>query len=568
MSTDEFAPDLSKLDKDYQILTELHCDSDSHTYLARHLRLNRDVVITVVRAPDGDAGNALTHFAADARLLTAMRHPNVVPVIEGVWLDEKTFAIVRARVRGSTLDQLITAVGPVPIARVATTIQQVQAALAWARNGGVVHRRVAPEFLVFQQGNGRVLLSLGVASLPTGAMPDECDDAQTIGQLASDMLSGQLGGYNESSSGIVIPPQIVPAVAKALERVRQCDRDNASRAVDELLAALGAAAGHPSAPMEPVVNDTVSEHALVPDGSVAKPQVSSPKPVVTVRTPPARRPVPRFGARDDAVVVVRSSFGFNARLGTAVAVATIVAVLGLFVFRRADDRNVAASVATNDTTHQAAGDVALSPRPDTVATVPTYNPLPIIRPAAPPIQTPVETPQPPAISPANPPANASSRAPIIPVDTPKREPPRATPPSAVVTPPPSVAPTSSRDSATAAASTTDVCASPEDADQHKCLMAAIDRNDRELNGVYAKLIQALRRQANAATGDPDPDSVDQLRGAQRKWVDERDVACRDVGDGPLYARSRSSCFAQYSANRARELQRMLDAVPPTLERGP
>ena len=56
------------------------------------------MTITVVGAGDNDA--ALPHLASDARLLTAMRHPNIIPVIEGIWLDARTFAVVRARVRG------------------------------------------------------------------------------------------------------------------------------------------------------------------------------------------------------------------------------------------------------------------------------------------------------------------------------------------------------------------------------------------------------------------------------------------------------------------------------------
>src|SRR4051812_6018247 len=102
MPTDDLNADLSKLEKDYQLLTELHGDGDSRTYLARHLQLNRDVTITLLRAPTGDDGNALAQFAADTRLLMTDRHQSMVPVIEGLWLDDKTFAIVRARVRGSS----------------------------------------------------------------------------------------------------------------------------------------------------------------------------------------------------------------------------------------------------------------------------------------------------------------------------------------------------------------------------------------------------------------------------------------------------------------------------------
>ena len=125
----------------------------------------------------------------------------------------------------------------------------------------------------------------------------------------------------------------------------------------------------------------------------------------------------------------------------------------------------------------------------------------------------------------------------------------------------SVERTATRDTA-ATVVAPEACASPESEDQHKCLMAAIDRNDRELNSVFGRLVAALRRQASAASSDPDPDTVEELRAAQRKWLEERDAACRAVGERPLYARERSSCFAQQSSDRARELKKMLDAVPP------
>src|SRR3954451_12688979 len=166
MATDEFTPELSRLEKDYQLLTELHGDGESRTYLARHLKLNRDVTITVVRSPVAEDGNALAHFASDARLLMTTRHPNVVPVIAGLWLDDSTFAIVRARVRGSTADELIRASGPIPVVRVAATVRKASEAIAWARSAGVVHRNVSTREVVFQQGSGRILLSFVPGPVP------------------------------------------------------------------------------------------------------------------------------------------------------------------------------------------------------------------------------------------------------------------------------------------------------------------------------------------------------------------------------------------------------------------
>src|SRR5579862_62734 len=115
--TDDFTPDLSGLAADFRILTELRHSTRSRTYLARHVALNRDVTIRVVAAPgDGDS-NSLTHFASDARTLSTIRHPAVVPVVEGRWLADGTFAIVRARARGATLDAAIQATERFPLAR-------------------------------------------------------------------------------------------------------------------------------------------------------------------------------------------------------------------------------------------------------------------------------------------------------------------------------------------------------------------------------------------------------------------------------------------------------------------
>ena len=56
-----------------------------------------------------------------------------MPVLEGTWLDDDTFAVVRARVRGSTLDQTASAVGKMPPARIAAALDELTTAPIWAR---------------------------------------------------------------------------------------------------------------------------------------------------------------------------------------------------------------------------------------------------------------------------------------------------------------------------------------------------------------------------------------------------------------------------------------------------
>jgi uncharacterized protein YecT (DUF1311 family) len=501
MPNDEFAPNLNKLDRNYQILTELHRDGVSRTYLARHLGVNRDVTITVVGAGDTNDA-ALPHLASDARLLTAMRHPNIVPVIEGIWLDARTFAVVRARIRGSRVDQLIGKNGALPVGQVATTIQTVHDALSWARNNGIVHRRVTPSSVMFQQGNQRVMLTLELAPFIRGAIPDECDDVRTIGVLASDMMLGRITRAGEPVLAVSIPPHIVGAVTRSIVAVRRCHAGNAKQVVGSLLTELhSAAAGEPAA-VEPIAAE-LEPSAVETVGAEVEPHEVEPLPVEPVGAEPvaiaAMAEQTQSGAEldhhyDHAVTVVESPFGFNARLGTAVAAAAIIGVLTVLSFRhRSPATNLSASVTPSDSHAQAAGDV--SPGASKAAT--------------------------PRGTAALPPATASALG------------------------------LNSR-----------ACRSPTAADQRTCLMAAIERNDVDMNAVYTKLIRALRRQSTAAAATPDPEPVTKLRRSQRKWSDDRDVVCRKVGTGPLYASERASCFAQWSADRARELQRMLDAVPP------
>jgi uncharacterized protein YecT (DUF1311 family) len=120
-----------------------------------------------------------------------------------------------------------------------------------------------------------------------------------------------------------------------------------------------------------------------------------------------------------------------------------------------------------------------------------------------------------------------------------------------------ITPPASRDSL----ASRDVCDSAEADDQRTCLTNAMERNDAWLTVVYQRLVAAIRRQADVQEGDPDPAAVIDLRAAQQRWTDARLAACRDVGEGALYARVRGQCFADQSAKRTRELEEMLAAIP-------
>jgi uncharacterized protein YecT (DUF1311 family)/serine/threonine protein kinase len=522
---------------DYQILTALRSAPDSTTYLARHLKLNRDVTITVTKVQAGDDA-AVERFAADAKMLSVMRHRSVIPVIEGRRLADGSFAIVRARVRGQTLEQLVANVGAMPVSRVASTLEQVHSAVEWARQNRIANRHVSADAIVFQQGSGRVLLELE-PSAKAGAA-DACDDARTIGRLAYEMLSGYREGNPDAKPLAEARPDLSPRIVKEAESLMQCDSNRGARDAISLIALLSGK----------------SE-------SVAAPAAPRP-PRSTVAIPP--------GPLDSTVVVVKSPFSRTARLATAVAVVAIIGTLGIVLLTRDRDDNTRRATAGDvaRTKTDAGGEVipTATPRRDGFHSVPTasaavtsppqVSPPAVVAPtkpapvAAKPTQTATPTqsrPKPPVTRRSEPPRGMARSKLPDPV-----APPRDTTTLPAVNRPDSVAPPVVTTTPSA-----DGCDSPDD--QQRCLMAAIERNDRELNSAYQRLIAALRRQAGVGSMDADPASVDALSEAQRHWITTRDSACRNVGSGPLWAKVRADCFAGQSARRTEELNRRLRSMP-------
>ncbi|HSQ28764.1 MAG TPA: lysozyme inhibitor LprI family protein [Gemmatimonadaceae bacterium] len=555
MSTDrpEFTPDLSKLDNRYQILTELNRAGDTRAYLARHLELNRDVTIQVVRLPEGADEASAEQLASDAHILASSRHPHIVPVLEELPLGDGTHAVVRPRVRGTTLEQLISTVGTIPNLRVADTLEQVSGALDWARLQGVVHRHVSPSGVVFQQGSGKVLLAFEPAPTLGTTLPSACDDARTLGELAWRMLAGQRAAAARLSSLATVRPELSRTVIKEVDALIQCDRTGEAVGIAPLISALDPGR---------VVALTPAARAAeaAPSGTV----VAATAPAVVAAAPAVSRSyaTPVGSSDRDAVIVVHTGLSFGTRLAMAVGIAAVIVAVALLLLnhRRGPAGRTAAGVTTPDTGSMATGDVSLR-RPDGPAT--NYDTTAIRRVA------------PGAVVPTTAMPGTTTVIPgrtgmIAPPGTRRSEPPVPYPP---------FLPRNSADSARRAdsvradsarptrdtarsQSTGDVCDSPASADQRACLASAIRDNDVALNETYRRVVVALRRQANVSDDAPDPPAVEQLRRTEQSWLDWRDSACRGVGGAPLYARARAQCFAQESARRARVLQQKLDSLPP------
>jgi hypothetical protein len=191
MSDRQPSPDLQALERTYEIVGELRGASDTHRFVARRRDDGVDVMITVVRAPQDDGNNALAHLASDTQLLGNAGHPGVLRVHTGQWLGADAYAVISDPIHATPLAELVSRGERIANARVAVVLQDVDGVLDWARNQGIVHRKVTPETLWFEPGTDRVMISFAASRIPISGVPDARGDAKTIGVLAWSMLAGR-----------------------------------------------------------------------------------------------------------------------------------------------------------------------------------------------------------------------------------------------------------------------------------------------------------------------------------------------------------------------------------------
>ena len=207
MSDPKHPLDLSAFASDYQIVGELGRRGAAHHYSATRVdeagkRRDDDtrVLIAVVTTPEGDEGNALSHLAADTKLLAGKTHRRLIPVIEGRWIGE-AFAVVTQRITDSSLAEKLATGERFSTTRTAAILREVNGVIEWAREQGVVHRTVTADGIFLEPKTDRVRVSFSAAPLPRLLNADAGEDARTIAKLAMAMLTGRTDAkeYKERS---------------------------------------------------------------------------------------------------------------------------------------------------------------------------------------------------------------------------------------------------------------------------------------------------------------------------------------------------------------------------------
>jgi serine/threonine-protein kinase len=322
----------------YRVLSLLGEGGMGAVYLAEHPGIGRRVAVKVLHKQFSGDEQLLGRLLNEARAANAIRHPNIIEILDSGMREDGTPYLVMELLEGESLGGRLRRVGPMPIRDVLAFTLQTTSALGAAHKKGIVHRDLKPDnlFIVGMGGdessrveldgpNERMkVLDFGIAKLQmpqpgdsvktrTGTLmgtpiymsPEQCrgtktvdhrSDVYSLGIIVWEMLVGQPPFMSEGFGELVnmhlnVPPPSAraqrPEVSEQLDAVilKMLAKNPEDRYADmtSLSAALRLAAGPPFS-----VHRSSPDLANAPTRHAAITQPEAPRPakaqVTTFRT--------------------------------------------------------------------------------------------------------------------------------------------------------------------------------------------------------------------------------------------------------------------------------------------
>ncbi len=175
----------ARVDGNFEVIRRLGAGGMGVVYLARDLRLDREVALKVVRMErfHADAGEEVTRaFEREARATAALSHENVVTVHQfGSW--NGLLYLVLERLRGETLGRRLARATP-PLDETLRIVDEVLAGLAHAHAAGLAHRDLKPQNVFLLESGRAKVLDFGLSGLPAAGTPAYMAPEQWRGEAA------------------------------------------------------------------------------------------------------------------------------------------------------------------------------------------------------------------------------------------------------------------------------------------------------------------------------------------------------------------------------------------------
>ncbi len=160
----------------YRILKPLGAGGMGEVYLARDVRLGREVALKVLPEKLTNDVSAVERFMREAHAASALNHPNILTIYD-IGEQDKVHFIATEFVEGQTLRQRMQT-GQLNLNEILDIAIQVSNALVAAHSAGIVHRDIKPENIMIRTDGYAKVLDFGIAKL-TQRIASK-DDAATL----------------------------------------------------------------------------------------------------------------------------------------------------------------------------------------------------------------------------------------------------------------------------------------------------------------------------------------------------------------------------------------------------
>jgi serine/threonine-protein kinase len=281
----------------YQALSLLGEGGMGAVYLAEHPGIGRKVAIKVLRSELDHDPQLLTRFLNEARAANAIRHPNIIEVLDSGTTERGASYLVMELLEGEALSARIRRLSRLDEKSTIEIAMQTASGLGAAHAKGIIHRDLKPDnlFIIPEESDASrerlKILDFGIAKLhvpsgdslktrtgtlmgtPVYMSPEQClgtkevdhrSDVYSLGIIIYEMLVGRPPFVSEGFGELLNmhlnerPPslrQFAPQVSSGVEfvvtRMLSKKADERYSSMADVRAALAAATGLP--------------HALVPE---------------------------------------------------------------------------------------------------------------------------------------------------------------------------------------------------------------------------------------------------------------------------------------------------------------
>ena len=146
----------------YGIVRKVGAGGMGEIYEVSHSRLAGRYAMKVLRAEAAAASEALLRFQREAKVTSALQHPNIVQVIDFSTTEGGQPYLVMEFLDGPELAQVMKGSKPLPLPRIVSYVKQIASGLMAAHEHDVVHRDLKPQniFVLKVAGSDQELVKI------------------------------------------------------------------------------------------------------------------------------------------------------------------------------------------------------------------------------------------------------------------------------------------------------------------------------------------------------------------------------------------------------------------------